>query len=293
MNIKQNIVLEESPINFMGCLLTEKCNVELHLHNAYEIYMATTPNIRYYIEGQTYDLQEGDIIITNTSEIHRPVTIDSGMYGRNVYLFSPTAFNAYIENRYPVFSIFTQRKKGYGNHLRPTPEDRKEIERFFDKLLTCYEKKDARSNLLATVTALEFFIKLESIYKYCYPQNQPSPSEANKIDPRIQSILDELNRNFIEPFNLDELAKHFYMDKYYMCHQFKKETGFSIMEYIQARRILYAKLLIDNEALTLVEVGQRSGFNDYSNFYKTFKKLVQISPKAYQHRYSPADSHIE
>ncbi len=104
---------------FVGSFLTDYCNIEIHLHSAFEIFMATTDNIRYYIEGQTYDLQAGDLIITNTSEIHRPSIIDTNPYGRKFILFNPSVFSEYLKDAYPVFSIFTERKKGFFNHLRP------------------------------------------------------------------------------------------------------------------------------------------------------------------------------
>lgn len=266
---------------FVGEYLTDSCNVDIHLHSAYEIFMATTNNVRYHIEGRTYDLQRGDIIITNNSEIHRPTVTDSSPYGRKFILFNPSSFLSYIHYQYPLFDAFTQRKKGHANHLCPLKKDQIEVEALLDKLYLIHPEKDGKSRLASYVYALELFLKIDTIYKYCYV-NSLVQREEGTIDIRIQKVLDDLNENFCSVFDLEVLAKKHYMDKYYMSHLFKSETGFTIMEYIQSRRMLYAKSLIASGTFSFEEVSEKCGYNDYSNFYKTFKKLIRMSPRDYQ-----------
>ncbi len=278
------ITLEQQPF-FVSTGITKNCDIDIHLHNAFEIFMATTNNIRYYIEGQAYDLQAGDLIITHTTEIHRPFLLDSTPYGRKFMLFNPSAFSAYLKDSYPVFSIFTDRKKGHGNHMRPHINDQKKISHLFDAILEHLSKGDEKSMLYAHALALQLFLHVDTVYNYCYSQNTP-PTLSPKIDPRVHAILLDLTQNFQKKYCLDALAKRYHLDKYYMCHLFKKETGFSIVEYILSRRILHAKSLMTSTDLSLREISEESGFADYSNFFKAFKKLVTISPSAFQKNYT-------
>jgi AraC-like DNA-binding protein len=71
------------------------------------------------------------------------------------------------------------------------------------------------------------------------------------------------------------------MDKYYLCHLFKDVTGFSLLEYVQSKRIQQAKMLI-TQGTGIMEAARMSGFDEYSNFYKTFSKLVKMPPKKYK-----------
>jgi AraC-like DNA-binding protein len=57
-------------------------------------------------------------------------------------------------------------------------------------------------------------------------------------------------------------------------------TGTTINKYITARRISIAKSLLSNGA-NINDVYIDCGFNDYSNFLKSFKKAVGVSPKKY------------
>ena len=98
------------------------------------------------------------------------------------------------------------------------------------------------------------------------------------MDERIISIIQDLNHSYNLPFSLDELSKKYYMDKFYLCNLFKKNTGFSILEYIQSKRIQYAKQLI-HQGISITEASRLCGFNDYSNFYKTFTSIQHFLQK--------------
>ena len=63
-------------------------------------------------------------------------------------------------------------------------------------------------------------------------------------------------------------------------HQFKKNTGYSIHQFIMQKRLIQANSYI-KKGLPTMEVSQQCGFGDYSNFVKAFKKKYGLSPKKY------------
>jgi AraC-like DNA-binding protein len=77
--------------------------------------------------------------------------------------------------------------------------------------------------------------------------------------------------------NLDFLSKKFFVSKYYLCHTFKKYTGVSIHSYINHKRVIYAKQLID-EGETASGAAYRVGFGDYSAFYRAYVKILGVPP---------------
>lgn len=95
--------------------------------------------------------------------------------------------------------------------------------------------------------------------------------------PVITEIKTFINDNTSEILSLDNIAERFYMSKYYMCHMFRDETGMTIKDYIAAQKIAKACELMRN-GVVASEVQKLCGFNDYSTFYRTFKKYMGISP---------------
>ena len=89
-----------------------------------------------------------------------------------------------------------------------------------------------------------------------------------------------INQNIASPISIQQLAEKFFLSESYICRIFKSSTGTTINKYINARRISIAKALL-NDGESVMEAYEKSGFTDYSNFFKTFTKAVGISPKKY------------
>lgn len=262
---------------------TPDCSVEVHLHDSNEIFIALSDNIRYYIEGRYYDLRPGDIIITNDREVHRPITVTPGDYERIFTLFNPKAFLPYIDD-YSIFSAFSTRKEGEGNWLDGQLPQAKKIKEIMFNLLDLNEAKHPRNRVLQKAYAIEMLVILDEFYTTFHKSDSTTKnmSDQNAPDSRIDAIIAEINATFEKTFNLSALSEKYFMDRYYLCHLFKYKTGFTVFEYLQTRRILKAKELISNGTLSLAQISEAVGYEDYTNFYKTFKKLVKISPTTYK-----------
>ncbi|WP_079426135.1 helix-turn-helix domain-containing protein [Clostridium oryzae] len=99
-------------------------------------------------------------------------------------------------------------------------------------------------------------------------------------DNKIPHILDYINKNLSKKLSLDLLSSIFYINKYHLCHLFKKNTGFTVQEYVIYKRIMKAKELL-SQGISAVETCDAVGFGDYSNFYRYFKKVVGKTPKEF------------
>lgn len=96
----------------------------------------------------------------------------------------------------------------------------------------------------------------------------------------MDDILTYINQNISDPITMEQLAKEFFLSESYICRIFKSATGTTIGKYITARRISIAKAHL-NEGMSVSEAFEKSGFTDYSNFFKAFTKAVGVSPKKY------------
>lgn len=102
------------------------------------------------------------------------------------------------------------------------------------------------------------------------------------------SILTErckkyISKNLSEKICLESLAKHTQVTKSYVCKQFKKHTGMTIIEYVNLHRIEKAKgILIGNVDEKVIDLAYACGFQSLSQFNRTFQKFVGSSPTSYR-----------
>ena len=97
-------------------------------------------------------------------------------------------------------------------------------------------------------------------------------------DSKILSIIEYLNLNLTNDISIDLIADKFYISRYHLMHTFKKETGYTIGNYINLKRLQFAQTLIDNGELVNTAC-YSSGFKNYSTFLRSYKKQFGHTPK--------------
>ncbi len=158
---------------------------------------------------------------------------------------------------------------GHKRHL-----DREQQNRF----LYYIDKLTTDNSYGMDVLERAFFMELMVWINQVMMSNQEEKSPV--YSRQIHDIMTYINNNISEAITIESLSKRFYLSTSYISRQFKLCTGMTINRYIAARRISIAKsLLADGEHASVV--CEKAGYHDYSNFVRTFTKLVGISPKKY------------
>lgn len=98
----------------------------------------------------------------------------------------------------------------------------------------------------------------------------------------FKELLQFMQGHYMEPLYLRELAKKYYLNQSYCCYLFKKYTDGTFTEYLNHCRVEHAKELLADTALSIEQISQRAGYNDYFYFNKVFKKYCGITPAKYR-----------
>ena len=100
-------------------------------------------------------------------------------------------------------------------------------------------------------------------------------------NPIVNRVLEYLNGHLYEDINLDQIAETFSVAPSYLSHLFKKQTGFSLWNYVIYRRIYQFNELVKNHC-PLEEASRQVGFHNYSNFYRLYKKYMNMTPMQFK-----------
>ena len=101
-----------------------------------------------------------------------------------------------------------------------------------------------------------------------------------------RQIIRYVEKNLAEPFQLDNLSAQLGYNKRYLCSTFKKNTGLTIVEYLNHIRIRLATFRLYYHDIPISVVGQHVGYSTSIHFTRVFKSLVGISPSQYRAIYS-------
>lgn len=98
----------------------------------------------------------------------------------------------------------------------------------------------------------------------------------------VEKALNYINENFGQDISLDEMSQMLGISSYYFSKLFKNETGTNFIEYLTNLRISKAKDLLDENRLSVKEIGITVGYPDPNYFSRIFKKNVGQTPSEYK-----------
>ena len=98
----------------------------------------------------------------------------------------------------------------------------------------------------------------------------------------VDFVKEYVSVNYMNEVLLSDLANVAHISRSHLSSLFKKEVGCTFSEYIVQFRIAKSKEIMKVNNVKLNEVAHMVGFNDYSHFSKTFKRLTGNSPEKYR-----------
>lgn len=251
--------------------------VEYHNHDFYEIYFFISGKVTYLIEGKSYKLKPGDILLINNREIHKPIVEQGQEYERVIIWVSPSFIKQNSTEECDLTMCFESSSKSKYNLMRPHSEMlgimRSTLSRFEKACIS----NSYGNQVLKKVYLLEILVQLNRAFLETEQQNIEYDVEYNE---KINNIILYINANLAGDLSLDYISNSFFMSKYHLLREFKKYTGYTIHRYIQQKRLIMSKALL-REGIPVTEVCVKCGFGDYSNFIRAFKKTFGLSPREY------------
>lgn len=236
----------------------------MHTHEEHELYYFAAGRGIFRIEGTPYPLEPGDILIMSPAEAHYIDLDPSKPYTRLSVHFNPRIFDA-LDPEGRLSAPFTGRAPGSFNRYRDSDFTSGAWKEFIKNL--CAPAEDRRLHTLANLLPL-----LNELSAACRARSSETVNDA--LDYRIISYI---NRNLSGDISLDRICHEFYISKPQLCRIFKKATGSTVWDYITVKRLVNARGLIQ-AGTPPTKAFAESGFNDYSVFYRAYRKKYGVSP---------------
>ena len=245
--------------------------VEYHYHEFCKILLLIQGSGGYFVDGQRYLLQSGDIVLLDAHSIHRPELDPDCPYERIILYISPEYLHRHSTTECALQSIFSGEK---GPVMRLSEERKQKIFRMAARLEQDLEADGFGREILGSAQLLRLLVELG--------RNREGTEESKLSplmpkDPRIVQILRYIDEHIAEDLDAEVIANAFFISKYHMMRQFRQETGTTIHLYITQKRLVKARELMDT-GMRATEACYRCGWRSYSSFTRAYNKHLGTTP---------------
>ena len=174
---------------------------------------------------------------------------------------------------------------------------REEGNNAFVIILTAYDSFTYAQSALR-LGAVDFLLKpfhdgeLEQAVQALRRRMEPSQGERAPAIPGLKKgdkskyvlqAMGYIGEHYSDPnITVAEIAQSIGISEGHLSHTFKKETDYTLLNYLTRYRIHKAMELLRDCRVKVYEVAQQVGYKDITYFSATFKKVVGISPSEYQ-----------
>ena len=110
-----------------------------------------------------------------------------------------------------------------------------------------------------------------------FHEDDASTSKSSAFSP----VLAYVEGHLFQQLTLEIVAAACSISTSYVSQLFRKHLGISFCQFLAKRRMETARLLIQS-GIPLAEVSKTVGYQDYSSFYRTFRKHFGCSPARFR-----------
>lgn len=149
---------------------------------------------------------------------------------------------------------------------------------YIDQLSSTFARR------IEDATRSDNFLELwnEMVQKYCALVNTHT---MRKYSPPIRKVITRIDFDLSADLSLKANANYLNMSPSYLSALFKEETGQTLTDYVNQKRMTYAAYLLTYTETPISSIAQSCGILDDNYFTKLFKKYMHKTPSKYRQDY--------
>lgn len=241
---------------------------EWHYHDFHKIIVFVSGKVTYHIEGKAYQLKPQDILLVSQGAIHKPEIDPSIPYECYIFWIRDDLSSPELN------TCFQKANDRSFNLIRLDSVLQEKLKDLLPEIEHSLRDTQFGDSILSKALFAQFMVYINRIFL----KSSTAPDQKSySSDSQVEQLLKYINRNLSENLSIDHLAERFFFSKYHMMRKFKKETGYTIHNYIISKRLLHARSLI-TQGTPVMKAAMQSGFQDYTAFVRAYKKQFGTVP---------------
>lgn len=248
-----------------------------HTHNAIEIYLNLSDIPHAVIGTYALPLQKNTLLVIPSYCVHQLYPTRDIAYERYVLTINTSWLDAALGTS-DIESCKYLKSSDSPLIIPISTKQLNQLSQVFDQL-----QNDNERGMFVRLS--HFFETMELINQIAVPHSRQASDYINKhvygTARTVSEMIDYIHVHLFEKIRIQDIADYFYLNPDYVSRIFRKYTNTTIGNYITIQRMSHARQLL-REGNTISQVQQKTGYESYEHFFRTFKKTVGCTPKEYR-----------
>lgn len=267
----------EFPVGIHDTYCANGFSLHPHLHREFEFLIITKGGGTVFIDDNQYEIKENNALFIGSQQLHIGTSTDNKTCEFFAVVFSPEIFGSHGDDLI------------VSKYVLPVLNKKISFNRFFNSDIPWQKNvmdmlKKIHEENIAKDIGYELKIKtlLMEIWRLCFVNGEKqNNSDTDKTLENIKKVFEYIHREYASPVTLDDIASYVNMSKGYFCRRFSDIMHMTPFEYLLCVRIENSCRMLTENTLSIGEISQECGFNSFSYFSKTFKKIIGCTPREY------------
>lgn len=255
----------------------------LHKHKEFELnFIENGRGVRRIVGDSVEEIGDYDLVLVGAEDLEH-VWEQGNCHSKDIrevtVQFSRDLFDDNLLSKNQFASISRMLKKAEHGLAFPTSA----IMKVYSKLDILAAKPESFSQFL---DCLEILYELSLCDDArILASSSFAHSSRNTENKRVQKVKQYINDHYTEQLKLADMASLVGMTPVAFCRFFRVRTGRTLSEYIIDIRLGYAARALVDTSNSISEICYECGFNNLSNFNRTFKAKRGITPREFRAMY--------
>lgn len=239
----------------------------LHWHSHLEVILILDGYLTAFVSEKKYTLKRDDMLVINPGELH-----STRGFGEVTYLLLQIPRD-YLDKATDQSSLL--HFQTYFPFITRNSTQKKLCECLLQLLEIYTKKEDGYQLYFSSVTYCFLYILYRN---HSEKITRERKEEDNRNLERIEETIRYIKNNYRRDISLEEASGLVHISPEYFCRLFKKYTGQTLGEYVNAVRMLH---FYHDLALTSYSVGdlmEQNGIRNYKAFIRLFKETYHTTP---------------
>ncbi|MFC3928562.1 AraC family transcriptional regulator [Streptococcus caprae] len=249
-----------------------------HSHQFFELNYVYRGSCTQVINGESLQLQQGDILLMDTNSRHAIKALGSGDILINILFQNHEISIDWLKELQSKKSLLYRMllkssDSGQANHYLYMPaETTQASQATLERMMTEYFFPQAFSeNIISQSLPILF-------YELARALPEASTDELLTDNTPYLQALDIIDREFSD-LTLQGLADKLNFNKNYLSNLIKSKSGHTFTELVTQRKLMKAQLLLQSTRMPIHEIATTVGFSNKTYFYDKYKILFGHGPR--------------